>query len=596
MITSARVNTNSASGASTTRGGACGRRSMSRTTSYEKKPTAPAQKAPELGHHGRSEGGHQIAQIAQWIGRATRALPAASRRPVLYRAVLQPPGATRLGAKERVAGPGFPARRRRFEQKGERTAAQLGERVTGVSASSRQSRQTGTSVPAVAVARKRSKLIPTLVAAPARAPRYWPLMRLDLPLRRGRLAAAAVVLWLASGAAMADAQGWNDARTRALVERAATRRAAEIADSALADYHATAHGYVTFLGQFGDARGEFADPPKIVRADELALEVYWRAPDLSKQIIIGQRDSLLAPTDIQYHRDHLGIVQNNFPNAIRLGEGDEVLDVPHPLSIEALAEYDYQIADSLSLRLPDRVIDVYEVRVRPRDPDRPRVVGAVYLDRQSAEVVRMAFDFTRAAYLDRELESVSVVLENALVEGRFWLPRRQDIEIRRMGRWLDFPARGIIRGRWEICCYVVNSGLDRRVFVGDEIVYAPPQRLKQYPWHGRILDSLPEECEPSPTPTWRGCKRRPSAGGLARAPRWIAGAAVGTPRIRLRARGSIGRAGARIGRTMADGQRGDRRGVGTLRVRRSGRERPGQRHPARGSRRRLGSVRRAHVS
>ena len=57
----------------------------------------------------------------------------------------------------------------------------------------------------------------------------------------------------------------------------------------------------------------FPTPPKIVKADELELEVYWHAPNLSKQRIVGRRDTLLLPTDIAYHRDHLGIVQNNFP-------------------------------------------------------------------------------------------------------------------------------------------------------------------------------------------------------------------------------------------------------------------------------------------
>jgi len=169
------------------------------------------------------------------------------------------------------------------------------------------------------------------------------------------------------------AQTWNDARTRALVERATARRAAQLADTALVDYQAAAHGYLTFLAQVGEG---FPEPPKIVKADELALEVYWRSPDLSKQRIVGRRDTLLLPTDINYHRDHLGIVQNNFPNIMRLGDGDEVRDVPHPLSSRGLAAYDYAISDSLRIQLPDRAIDVLEVRVRPKDDRVPAAVGA----------------------------------------------------------------------------------------------------------------------------------------------------------------------------------------------------------------------------
>ena len=296
---------------------------------------------------------------------------------------------------------------------------------------------------------------------------------------------------LMASPAVAGAQQWNDPRTRALVEQATQRRARQIADTALASYKAIAHGYLTFLAQLGEG---FTEPPKIVKADELALEVYWQAPNLSKQWIVGRRDTLLLPTDISYHRDHLGIVQNNFPNLIRVGEGDEVRDVPHPLSDVGLAEYDFAIRDSLRIALGPRNLEVYEVRVRPKSDRAPRIVGALFIDRESGEVVRMAFSFTRSALLDKELEDVSIVLENGLIDGRFWLPRRQEVEIRRTGTWLDYPVRGIIRGRWEICCYEVNVPFLPGIFAaGPEILLAPRGTKQQVPFVGQILDSLPQD-------------------------------------------------------------------------------------------------------
>jgi hypothetical protein len=299
-----------------------------------------------------------------------------------------------------------------------------------------------------------------------------------------------VVTCLAALPAPAAGQAWNDARSRGLVEQATERRARQIADTLLVTYKAGAHGYLTFLAQVGEG---FTEPPKIVKADELSLEVYWQAPNLSKQLIAGRRDTLLLPTDINYHRDHLGIVQNNFPNIIRLGDGDEVRDVPHPLSADGLLQYDYAIRDSLQIRLGPQTLDVYEVRVRPKNDREPRAVGAVYIDSESGEVVRMAFSFTRAALRDKELEDVSVVLENGLIEGRFWLPRRQEIEIRRTGTWLDYPARGIIRGRWEICCYEVNKALPPGIFRGPEIALAPRGTPLPVPFTGEILDALPPD-------------------------------------------------------------------------------------------------------
>ncbi|MFL5580655.1 MAG: hypothetical protein ACJ8AO_09785 [Gemmatimonadaceae bacterium] len=278
------------------------------------------------------------------------------------------------------------------------------------------------------------------------------------------------------------------------MRRATERRARQLADTGLVDYRATAHGYLTFLAQLGEGPGgEFTEPPKVVKADELGLQVYWRAPNLSKQVIMGRRDTLLLPTDISYHRDHLGIVQNNFPSIIRLGDGDEVVDVPHPLSPVGLQAYDFAIADSLRIGAGGRTIDVLMVRVRPKDDRRPRVIGALYVERDEAQVVRMAFNFTRAAFRDRQLEDLFVILENGLIEGRFWLPRRQEIEIRRAATWMDFPARGIIRGRWEIGNYLINQGLSPALFAGPEIVHAPPVQLRKYRWEGRILDSLPPD-------------------------------------------------------------------------------------------------------
>src|SRR4029079_13669796 len=148
--------------------------------------------------------------------------------------------------------------------------------------------------------------------------------------RKSLVATVAALLLLSSPARTSRAQTvWNDSTTRALVELATRLRAAQLADTGLTDYKAEAHGYLTFLAQVGQG---FVEPPRIVKADELALEAYWRDPNLRKQRLAGRRDTLLLPTDSAYHRDRLGIVQNNFPAIIRLGEGDEVRDVPHPLS------------------------------------------------------------------------------------------------------------------------------------------------------------------------------------------------------------------------------------------------------------------------
>lgn len=295
-----------------------------------------------------------------------------------------------------------------------------------------------------------------------------------------------------------SAREWNSPRARALAEHATTVRGEQLADSGLRTYKAQGRGYLVFLAQLGDG---FTEPPKIVRTDQVASDIYWAAPNHSKQLIKGRRDTLLLPTDINYHKDHLGIVQNNFPSIIRIGDGDEVSDVPHPLSSAGLAAYDFALADSLQIVLGPRTLNVFELQFRPKDPSAARAVGSVYVDRESGAVVRMALGFTRAALRDKELEDISVILENGLIEGRFWLPRRQEVQIRRSGTWLDYPARGIIRGRWDISDYDVNVPVGPVFDGGPEIEAAPGSRITRggevtspgFTFSGNLLDSLPSD-------------------------------------------------------------------------------------------------------
>ena len=301
---------------------------------------------------------------------------------------------------------------------------------------------------------------------------------------------AALLLLVATRAA---AQDWNSDSALALARRAIDRRAHAAADTALRDYKAQAHGFLFFLGQFGEG---LTEPPRLVKADQLELEVYWKAPGLSKQRIVGWRDRAELPTDINYHRDHLGIVQNNFGSAIRLGEGDEVRDVPHPLSPRGMELYDFALGDTSAIVLPGREVRVVALRVRPKDFATAAIVGTLYVDIASADLVRMAFNFTPKAYLDASLEDVSIVLDNALLENRFWLPYRQEVEIRRRATWLDIPARGIIRGRWEIDGYQFNLGLSEAQFLGEEIVALPKAVRDTFPWKGPLSAAIQDIAEP----------------------------------------------------------------------------------------------------
>ena len=74
-------------------------------------------------------------------------------------------------------------------------------------------------------------------------------------------------------ATQAQKTEWNDARTLVLVQRAVDRRSRQFA-SGLTDYTAAARGYLTFLGQFGEG---FPEPPRVVKVDQLAVQLLWKA-------------------------------------------------------------------------------------------------------------------------------------------------------------------------------------------------------------------------------------------------------------------------------------------------------------------------------
>lgn len=303
----------------------------------------------------------------------------------------------------------------------------------------------------------------------------------------------ALLFLLALPSTSLGAQSWNDSAAVALIARGIAARQRTQPDSTLTSYRTRAHGFVFFLAQAGQG---LAEPPRLIKADELDVEVYWQAPATSKQVILGWRDGRWLPTDISYHRDHLGIVTNDFGDRIRVGEGDEVRDVVHPLAPDGPLAYDYRVADSVRVVGRDGTLLLQEVEVRPKDGRQPLVAGTLSLDASTGTLVRFRFSFTPAAYLDSSLEDISIVLENARLDDRWWLPWRQEIEIRRRITWLDFPLRSIIRGRWEIGEYELNVAVPEAVLRGPAIAGLRAPRDSGHSWTAPLADAVTEVARP----------------------------------------------------------------------------------------------------
>jgi hypothetical protein len=259
----------------------------------------------------------------------------------------------------------------------------------------------------------------------------------------------------------------------------------------LVNYQAAANGYVYFFLDRADSEDR-----SLVRVDQLALEVYWAAPNRTKQRIIGMRDASKLPNQMHYHLDHLTVIQDEFGDLIRLGDGDEVRDVLHPAAPGSDRFYDFRLADSLTIRLAGSAdpIHVHEIEVRPRHPSRPAFVGSIFLDQATAAIVRLNFTFTPASYVDQRLDYINVGLDNGLWDGRYWLPNEQTLEIRRQVPILDYPMGGVIRGIIRITDYRFNQDLPPTLFYGSKVVAAAPRaRLAEYDFPADLFEELAAE-------------------------------------------------------------------------------------------------------
>ncbi|MGH7582098.1 MAG: hypothetical protein ACREL5_02595 [Gemmatimonadales bacterium] len=288
----------------------------------------------------------------------------------------------------------------------------------------------------------------------------------------------------------AAAQVWRPGSEIALIERAVAVRTARDLDTRLGAWGATAHGILRFSSLISH---DGIPVERVIRADELRDEVYGEAPNRSKQIIAAWRDTTFLPNHLVYHRDHLGIVANDFGTAIRLGQGDEVRDVPHPLSTAGLALYRFAVGDTVTITGPAGPVRVVGVRERPVDPSMPGTVGTLYLDVDRAALVRFEFTFTPSSYRDRTVDDITVTLENALQRNTLWLPWRQSIVIRRGEPLLDLPIRTVIRADWTINDYRFGVTPPAPLVIGTSIAgrLQPPAGGG---WSGSIaarLDALP---------------------------------------------------------------------------------------------------------
>ncbi|TVR62670.1 MAG: hypothetical protein EA422_10955 [Gemmatimonadales bacterium] len=318
---------------------------------------------------------------------------------------------------------------------------------------------------------------------------------------------------------------WNDARVRDLMTRAHAVRRGIIDDGELESYRAVTQGHIYF----------FVDPDEgersLIRVDQVAVELLWQAPDVVRQQVIGERSEVRLPVrNFDYYLDRLTLVQYGFSDEIQVGAGMDVAGVPNPLAVALLdgedRVYDYRMVDTVTLTLVGRSdpIRLVEVEVRPVDPRRPGAMGTVLLDEKDGSLVRMHLGFTPASYVDRRTDRIEVEVDYGLWEGRYWLPNRQVVQVRREVPDLDLGVGTVIRAVLRVGEYELNVELPPEFEFRPPVSRRPEFALRSYVFDEPLLAGLERdgveglEARPDPRRLRSDALRRlagESASGLA---------------------------------------------------------------------------------
>jgi len=264
----------------------------------------------------------------------------------------------------------------------------------------------------------------------------------------------AVILGGTARPAASQRSSYADSATAALVARARQRHIHQ--DSLVRDYRALVR--TRFDASAGKSR--FARLVPLI-AHESVARVTWRAPNDLKVELLGARTksqlSRFLPRDADVKDENIRVSFGDRPWFVPRALGDSVrlLGVPetaalHPLAPGADAYYDYAISDSVTMYLPNHTIRAIAIRVRPRRLGPSLVAGDMWVDAETADVVRLLVTFLGEYLWDtpdsdatpedsadarkdsrraQDILTVQADLEYSLLDDRYWMPYRQVLDI-----------------------------------------------------------------------------------------------------------------------------------------------------------------------
>jgi hypothetical protein len=228
--------------------------------------------------------------------------------------------------------------------------------------------------------------------------------------------------------------------TRELVVRAAARHAAQ--DSAVTDYRAR----IRYRLSISLGRRRWARAPVAAVEEQEAL-VAWQLPNDLRVDVVGRRYRSRNPElNASSVFDRPWFVPRSVGDSVRIFSNEfPATGALHPLARGAESAYHYDLLDSLDVSVPGLgEIRLYSVEVTPKRIGPALVAGRLWLDAETAQVVRFTFRYVGTSLwvtpdegdsgsarlansLINRIVSIDADLEYSLQDGRYWMPYRQAI-------------------------------------------------------------------------------------------------------------------------------------------------------------------------
>ena len=302
------------------------------------------------------------------------------------------------------------------------------------------------------------------------------------------------------------ASAFRDPAARTLLNRARDARLSQ--DSALVAYDATTYERLSIgsrITSFGRER--------LLLRTERATRIKWERGVGAIVDVTGERSALpmfrgAGDASVNVGAGSVPIPYYPGRETLWIGSGVAKADadassIIHPLGNGAEAYYTYASGDSVTFRLPDgKSIVVRELRVQPRTSRWNLVVGSLWFDVASGQLVRAVYRMAEPMNMmsvakedgeDPQKEMPAwvkpmilpmtggidvITMDYGLYDGRFWLPRTQTAEGKARAGVMRFPFE--LRSRFEYESVNADLGVPPiQLSVADTASGAQARRARQ---------------------------------------------------------------------------------------------------------------------